>query len=408
MVLDHSVSPTPGGEFDFHPVFPSGQGAIKEDARRLRPYPETRIKPDPIDILDFVPACQRSAGMEEFIKPFNLQLNEMYGLVRSLYSLPNYDCCDERFLAHLAGNFGFELIDIPYATTRERRRLVRDAFEIMKRRGTLWSIQRIIEDLGYTALYSEDYQISGRWNKHKFWSRMSITTEEHIYNWDDSSMLGWVNSSLGNFKAIAQRLRGESNAGTVSPAMSATFPDTVSDYNLQFDYRLLSTGDCWFGAIARYESAIKALLVTFDKSGSSESCSVYIYFNAAWTALATVDISGLSWRTGEHRVTIWDTGDKITVILDDTTLMYEVGYSAYVAAYRKGMFVAAGSLVEFDNYILRVLDRRKQPKYFASGQADKALNITLLGTPQFDAAKREYLQKIIPEFVPIDTTVVWL
>lgn len=408
MVLDHSVSPTPGGEFDFHPVFPAGQGPVVTDVRRLRPFPETRIKPERIDILDFLPACQRSPGMEEFIKPFNLQINEMYDLARLIYDLPNYDSCDERFLSHLAGNFGFELIDIPYATSRERRRLVRDSFEIMKRRGTLWSIQRIIEDLGFTAAFSEDYQISGRWNKHKFWSRMSITTEEYIFDWDDSSMLGWVNSSLGDFKPIAQKLRGASLAGTVSPAMSATFPETTSDYNLQFDYRLMSTGDCWFGALARYESATKALVVSFDKSGASESCTVYAYISGVWSALETVDISATTWRTGDHRVTIWDTGEKITVILDDTTLMYEVDYSAFIIANRKGFFVATGTVVEFDNYILRILDRRKQPKYFAAGQADKTLFITLSGTPQFETAKREYLEKTIPEFVPIDTVVVWV
>ncbi|MGB5107337.1 MAG: phage tail protein [Candidatus Zixiibacteriota bacterium] len=407
MVLNITPSPTPGGFFDFNPVFPGGTAGAPTDQRGVRPFPETRIRPQAIDILDFLPSCQKSAGMIELVAPLNLQINEQYDLARSLQNLGDYDLCDQRFLSHLAGNYGFELIDLPYATERERRRLVRDAFWIMKRRGTLWPVQRIIEDLGFTATFSEDYQISGRWNKHKFWSRMGITSEEHSFNWDDSSMQGFANESLGNFKAIAQRLRGSALTGTLAPTMSATFPQTTSDYNLQVDYRLLSTGDCWFGVVARYESATKALLVTLDKSGASENLTVYAHIGT-WAPLHVVDISGTTWRTGDHTISIWDTGDKITVILDDVTLIYQQNYAALVASVKKGLFCAFGTEVEFDNYVLRVLDRRKQPKFFASGQADKTLTITLSGTVQFEDAKREYLETIIPKYVPIDVTVVWV
>lgn len=406
MVLDITPSPSPGGFFDFNPVFPTGTGGVPADHRGVRPYPETRIKPHAIDILDFLPSCQKSPGMIELVGPLNAQLNEMYDLTRSLQYLGDYGQCDQRFLAHLAANFGFELIDLPYATERERRRLVRDAFWIMKRRGTLWSIQRICEDLGFVAVITSDYQISGRWNKHRYWSRMGITSEEHNFNWDDSTMQGFVNESLGNFKAIAQRLRGSALTGTMAPTMSATFPQTTSDYNLQVDYRLLSTGDCWFGVVARYESANKALLVTLDKSGAAESLTVYAHIGT-WIPLHIVDISGIVWRTGDHRITIWDTGQTITVILDETTLIYQQNYAALVASVKKGLFCAYGTEVEFDNFVLRVLDRRKQPKWFAAGQADKTLTITLSGSPQFEDAKREYLAKIIPEFVPIDVTVAW-
>ncbi len=407
MVLDHNVSPTPGGFFDFNPQFPAGIGGGPVDHRGVRPFPETRIKPQAIDILDFLPGCQKSPGMVEFAGPLNDMLNTIYDRARELQYLGDYERCDQRFLSHLAANFGFELIDLPYATERERRRLVRDAFTILKRRGTFWSVKRIIEDLGFTALMDMEYQISGRFNRHKFWSRLAVTSKEVSHSWDSGSMEGWTNEALGNFKAIAQSLRGSALSGTLAPTMSATFPETTSDYNLQFEYRLLTTGDCWFGAVARYESATKALLVTLDKSGSAESLTVYV-FSGTWIPIHVVDVTGTTWRTGTHRITIWDTGEKITVILDETTLIYEQNYAALVAANKKGLFCAFGTDVEFDNYILRVLDRRKQPKFFAAGQADKTLTITLSGAPQFETAKREYLAKIIPQFVPIDVAVAWV
>ncbi len=399
--------PTPGGGFDFNPVFPTGVGVAPTPATRQRPFPETRIRPEPIDLLDFLPSCQRSDGMREFALPVNAQLNESYALALSLTDLADYEHCPVKFLPHLAANFGFELIDISYATERELRRLCRDAFIIMKRRCSLWSVRRIIEDLGFTATLNAEYQISGRFNKHRFWSRLAATSKELTFSWDAASLEGWGNEALGNFKAIASSLRGSSNSGTAAPTMSATYPETTSDYNLQFDYRLLTSGDCWFGAIARWESTSKVLLVTFSKSGATEALTVYAYVSG-WIALATVDISAADWKTGTHRVTIWDSGTTITVFLDDTVLMYQVVYAALVSPVKKGLFCAAGTEVEFDNYILRVLDRRKLPKFYDPTQADKSLKITLAGTPDFATAKQEYLEAIIPQFVPIDTEVQWV
>lgn len=407
MVLEHTPSPSPGGYFDFNPTFPAGTGALPAPATRQRPFPETRIAPEPIDLLDFLPSCQRSEGMREFSLPLNAQLNETRNLALQVMDLGNYETCPLRFLPHLAANHGFELIDVSYATERELRRLCRDAFTIIKRRCSLWSVRRIIEDLGFTVQLDAEYQISGRFNKHKFWSRMAATSKELTFSWDQASLDGWTNESLGNFKAIASSLRGSSNSGAASPTMSATYPETTSDYNLQFDYRLLTSGDCFFGAIGRWESALKVLLVTFSKSGATEALTVYVY-TGSWLPLQTVDISAIDWKSGTHRVTIWDSGSTVTVFLDDTVLMYQVNYAALVTAVKKGLFCAAGTEVEFDNYVLRVMDRRKLPKFYDPAQADKSLKITLSGGPAFETAKREYLEKIIPQFVPIDTEVQWL
>jgi hypothetical protein len=260
--------------------------------------------------------------------------------------------------------------------------------------------------LGFTATFGETYQISGLFNRHKFWSLEAVTKSRQRFDWEDGSMQGFANEVKGNFRAIAGKLRGAALTGTAVPTMAATIASTVNDYYLSVDYRLLNSGDCWFGVVARYESATKAIIVSLSKSGATEALTVYAY-TGSWAALATVDVSTFDWDTGEHCLTIWDTGDKITVILDQTTLMYQVSYYALVAAVKKGLFVNVGTEVDFDNFDLREIDRRKQPKFFAAGQGDKTLTITLAGTPDQATAKREYLEQIMIDYVPMDTTIVW-
>lgn len=406
MTLD-DFRPQPGKEFDFHPKFTgSPSPAPAESPSRRRTLPEERITPRLIDILDFLDPCQHSEGMRQLVTPMNQMLNDARSLAQRLPDQLRYDKCDERFLPHLAANVGFELIDIAYATERERRRLVRDAWAIMKRRGTRWSIQRVIEDLGFSATFDETYQISGIWNRHKFWNVDAVTKSRLTFDWEDGSMQGFANEALGAFRANAGRLRGAALNAAASPTMSATVASSINDYQLSVDYRLLTAGDCFFGVVARYESASKAVIISLSKVGASETLTVYLY-SGIWAPLATADIAGFDWDTGEHCLTIWDTGTAVTVILDQTTLMASVNYYAAVTAVKKGLFCAYGTQVDFDNFDLREIDRRKQPKWFAFGQGDKTLTITLAGTPYQATAKREYLEKIMVEFVPMDTTIVW-
>jgi hypothetical protein len=402
MPFDETVSPSPGGEFDFHPVWPEPDtmpSLSRIGARQSRTVPQERIDPRPIDLLDFMDSCQHSPGMVEFAIPISDQLNWLRAWANILPYLPNAAECPQKYLSLIAGNYGFELIDMPYATESERRQFVLAIPELYARRGTLWAINRIIELLGFTATFEEYYQVSGIWNQHQFWNPSSVAESEQIYDWNDNTMQGWANQSYGHFEPIAQKLRGVGQSGmTDSPYQSCNIADAHRDSFLRFKFTILTPSHIWLGCNIRWQDASNFIRV-----------QLYVECTGGGTSFSDFPIvSGLGWTTGEHTLRIWDEDNKVTVILDNTTLRYEFPYASTIEPVKKGLWVDEATIVDFDDFAIRIIDRKKQPKSFTEGIFDKELRITLSGSPEYAGAKAEYLEKIIPNFTPLDTTVVWV
>jgi len=396
----------------FYPRWPEPTPVeVHLDPRQSRTWPQERIDPRPINLLDFMDAIQHSPGMVEFAIPISDQLNWIRDWAFVLPYLTRFADTPQKYLSLLAGNFGFELIDMPYATQSERRAFVSEIPELYRRRGTLWAINRIIELLGFTATYEEYYQVTAIWNRFAFWNPSSSVgvLSEQIYDWNDNTMQGWVNQAYGHFLPMAQKLRGigEGTAG-YSPYQSCNINDTHRDYFLRVKFTVLKTGNIVFGCNVRWQDASNFVRVQLYKDVSEQSIAVVEYVGGSSTVLGYADISGLTWLTGEHTLRIWDEDSKVTIILDNTTLIYEQAYTSAIEPIMKGLWVDYRTIVDWDDFALRIINRNKVAKFFTEGIFDKELRITLSGTPVHADAKAEYLEKIIPNFTPYDTAVIWV
>ena len=377
--------------------------------RQSRTAPQERINPRPIDLLDFMDSCQHSPGLVEFAIPISDQLNWLREIANQLPTLPDVTRCPQKYLSLIAGNFGFELIDMPYATQSERRAFVEAIPELYYRRGTLWAINRIIELLGFTATFEEYYQTTAIWNRHQFWNPSTAAESEQIYDWNDNTMQGWVNQSYGHFAPTAQKLRGVGQSGMGdNPYQSCLIAATEYDCLLRVEFTILSTGDIWFGLNTRWQDASNFMCVQLYKDATTQSCVMLECVGGTPTYIGFSDISGLDWLTGQHILRVWDEDSKVTIILDDSAVVYEQAYSSTIQPIKKGLWVDENTIVDFDDFALRIIEPKKQAKSFTDGIFDKELRITLSGTPDYAAAKAEYLGKIIPNFTPLDTTVVWV
>lgn len=410
---DETVSPSPGLEWDFHPQWPepSTPVATHLDPRQSRTPPQERIDPRPINLLDFMDAIQHSPGMVEFAIPISDQLNWIRDWAFALPYLTRFADTPQKYLSLLAGNLGFELIDMPYATQSERRAFVEAIPKLYARRGTLWTINRIIELLGFTATYEEYYQVTAIWNRFAFWNPSSSVglISEQIYDWNDNTMQGWANETYGHFVSMAQKLRGVGQAGMGQNSLqSCNIADTHRDYFMRVKFTLLKTGDIFFGCNVRWQDGSNFVRVQLYKDATDQNISVIEYVGGTTNVLAFADISGLTWLTGEHTLRIWDEDSKVTVILDDIILIYEQAYTSAIEPIKKGLWVDYRTIVDWDDFALRIINRNKVAKFFTEGIFDKELRITLSGTPAFADAKAEYLEKIIPNFTPYDTAVIWV
>lgn len=76
-----------------------------------------------------------------------------------LRDLWNPDTCPVTFLPYLAWAFSVDRWDEKWPAA-EKRRAVKDAFYIHRRKGTVAAIRRVIENLGYTMTIQEWWQVA--------------------------------------------------------------------------------------------------------------------------------------------------------------------------------------------------------------------------------------------------------
>lgn len=411
MPLDHTPTPTPGGNWDFHPVFPTveeGEAATLAP-KRARSIPEERIDPRLIDLLDFLDWIHDTPAMREFAQPINSLLNTVRSQIGILRNLPRCDKVYQRWLSHLASNFGFKLIDMPFADTIERRRLVCEIVPLLQRRGTLWAVERICNLLGFSCLFDLDFKVNGRWNRSRFFSPRTSASSILMFDWDDGTLQGWEDGS-GIWGVISQRLHvNTAGWGTYDTlSLGAFIPEDSTDYCCKFCYEIAGSGDCRTGFVINAGSNdLSGLVLELYKSGATEKLRLRSWIGPhVWFTIAEADISGLDWRTGVHKFVIWDQQGQLTVAIDQTTLFYEQSTGAQTDRAKKGLWAAGENEVFFDNFELYVVDRRKQAMFF-HGEFEKTFTIVLGGAPSHEVAKREYLAKTIPEWVPYDIAIVW-
>lgn len=408
MPLDQTPAPKPTGDFDFHPKF--GETPIALPAQLAgRSIPEAKCHPRAIDILDFMDSCQHSDGMQEFAQPINQILNWIRERAWSLESLARWADCDPRYLGLLAGNHAFELIDMPFATESERRHLVAEIVPILKRRGTLWSVRRIAEILGFTVELVEDYQAVGQWNRHKFFSPAGSGSRVEKYDWDDGTMQGWSNEIYGGFSPVAGRLRGMQSSPGGDLWAAATIADSSANSLIRVKFRPLpSQPNCTLGMIVRCADSVNsAIMVVVQAQATNATIKLRLYSSwHAWIDLWQTAVSNVNLMDGWHRLSVWDNGDNLTICIDDRTVGFEIDVHGIDVSVKKGLWVDEYRVADFDDWERFEVDRRKQAKFFSAGQFSKSLTVSLSGSPYQDSAKREYLAKILPQFVPMDVTVI--
>lgn len=76
-----------------------------------------------------------------------------------LRDLWNPDRCPVKFLPYLAWAFSVDRWDEKWSAA-EKRKAVKDAFYIHRRKGTVAAIRRVIENLGYTMTIDEWWQVA--------------------------------------------------------------------------------------------------------------------------------------------------------------------------------------------------------------------------------------------------------
>jgi len=372
-------------------------------------------------LIKFLPRInQDNADLSKFLIPFNTEYRGMMNVVDDLSKLLTWDECPEKFISHVASCFGFELIDIPFATERERRNFLKWIVWIYERKGTRAALEKIITLLGFTVVFTEDIGFYVNYissSNHRIWSRELLKdTSNEIFDDFSSFMAQWNQpANLGSWWRInSGKLRATGNGSDDATNHILTNQGNIRDFvSVKFEVISGTAANDEIGIILGWtDSSNYGMLKLTDESGVQKL--------GIWRASSglgdqwygrTGDISSIvDWQSGEH--TLWfqsvftGVGDKGVIIesfgIDGHT--FSNGLPKQWSGSGVGLFCNRGLTVDFDDFNSYDYDKGKAPQIFDPSNDDRNLTVNISGTPQFVTAKTDYLKRIVDRYIPFGVT----
>jgi hypothetical protein len=353
-------------------------------------------------------------GFSKLFGIFDQAYEEKIDLIRTLEYLLWYDECPDKYIFRIAEILGFPLLDSPYATEKERRNFLKYAVWIWKRKGTIAGLRKILSILGYyLAEFEESVQEDFTLNFHKVYGLDQRTYEMTSDDFNDGIADEWDVQNDSTWEVRSNKYVGLGN-GSDSLANASIISNSYKRFYFQTDFQVLGgsgTYHPYFGAYLSYNGPWRNLGIFLYSDGGADYLKISAWYDAFEVISETYDITGkVSYKTGVHKIKIHYCENKISVGIDDTTLI--IPYTAeYVEQFWpfffKGLFVNESTEVAFDNVEIRRLSTMGVP-VLPGGNSQKILKIKLYLTPPNDSAKREYLADVVPKyFLPTGIQVVW-
>lgn len=366
--------------------------------------------------MDWFGAHKGNEAVNEYLSSVQAQYNELRIEANRLKFLAIIDSCPVKFLPHLAGTLGFELLDSPYATESERRNLLKWAIWIYKRKGTRAAIAKICEILGFTVTFrevvSEPFLIGGT----RLYSIDDRKSYEYGDDFDDCDASDWESlSAEATWGVVNQRYVGEGDSGSESEHVclqDQTYNTGNSDWMVETKFEAISgSGDYypWVGIVLFWESQYENLKVKLFRQFGIDTLIVEGCYSGICLPLASIALpSQIDYKTGIHTLRIWDWDNQyLTVCLDDRTIAYQVAYpSFWTVGARKGLIVGQATKAAFDDFRVWQLGFVDRGLLYETKEVTRQLHVRLSGTTTQPTAKIEYLEKILPNYVPFGVEVI--
>lgn len=376
----------------------------------------TKVVDRQVEFMDWLEAHKGNEAIEEYLSPVQNQYNELRLHASAIRNLAILDHIPVKFLPHLAGTLGFELLDMPYATECEQRNLLKWAIWIYKHKGTRAAIAKICEILGFTVTFkeivSEPFLIGGS----RLYSIDDRKSYEYGDNFDDSDVSDWeVLGSGATWDVVNQRYIGEGDdpdSGDHVCVQDQTYNTGNSDWMVEAKFEALSgSGDYypWVGIVLFWEGEYENLKVRLVRKFGVDKLIVEACYSAFCIPLAEIALpSQIDYKTGVHTLRVWDWDNKhLTICLDDRTIAYQVEYpSFWQNGARKGLIVGQATKAAFDDFRVWQLAFVERGLLYKTKEVTKQLYVRLDGNPSQQTAKLEYLETILPNYVPFGVEVI--
>lgn len=372
----------------------------------------------------FMPRLYRdNEDLAEFLIPFDGLYNELLSEGTNLELLMDAGRCPRRMLPLLASNLAFELPEHRFATEMTQRRLLGSASYINANRGHINCVKRFLEILGFTYVsHYEEVSDSLRANAGRSYSYPIRVLYNHFTDdWDDQNMDGWAKSRAGStWSVLNGRLLGTGD-GTDNWDNNCLFEDynidrdhPVNCYKVDFEVLGGSGSKHPNFGITMYDiEGNTGVQVGFRTDGATDYLDHWIIMASTPTIAQSKDITGLvNYKTGVHSMIVWEFTDKLTIGLDDITLVHEwdnLPDLLKIDAAHPGLFVNQSTQVAFDNYQFDRIGSLVPNRIFSTGVYDKKLTIiyTWSGSASEKNKWLEYLNKVLPNYIPIGVEIVW-
>jgi len=369
----------------------------------------------------FLPSPHWSnASMDEFLYPPTSLYEYIKHYAGDIKSLAKWDQVPEKFLDHIASNFDFELLGMPYATVSERRKLIRDVIYIYRRKGAKTAIEQLVTDLGFGYSWTDPAGLFFPFiaNQHKsynledIWiSRYSNDFATSIQDWDQLNIGAWWRLDNGRLRVKADGTDSYTNAMTIAESYGPT-----SVLSVDFYYEILSTGGAGFLGFFVWTN-----INTWWRIGININGSAYITRQGdsgggvVTTNILQIDniLSTSEYLTGQHRIRMLlnlgtSAGTLLAFSIDDKNLIYNHPIATEYPSglwTKRGLFAINNYDVAFDSFLIQSINQQQTARTFEANPIKLNYVLTLTGNPYKKTNKVDFIKEIIGNYVPFNTKV---
>jgi hypothetical protein len=319
----------------------------------------------------------------------------------------------------MASNLGFELIDLPFADEAERRELLRYAVAIYRYKGTLNGVRTLLLILGFEFTLTEVFSPGAQFicNFNRVFDRSLIATP--VFTTDDfsSGNLSPWNPPLNTtswWRIETAALHATGN-GADDPLNALLFTDATAACRFTVEYTpdVALDSPSELGLYLRYQDADNWVRLQYQVYMSYEILALVKKTAGAETGvtLLTVDLGDLGANTGTHTLWVWDDGaDNYTIGIDDQTLVAAYAFACTgIARGKKGLWVNRDRTIAFSEVSVDTHTWADMGGLFDPDLSVRKLQIELNDPAgEHTAAKKEYLERILPNYVPAGVEVEWI
>ena len=365
-------------------------------------------------MLKFLPRIHHGKDdLKQFLKPFDAAYAALRRTAETLPSLVTFDRCPPEHLSHLAANFGFELIDEPFCTTAERREFLRWVIWLYRRKGTLATVEKIIELLGFEVTLTEEFPDKTPFvlNFHRLYDRDQIS-EVSFEDGFTGNLAAWTRLGVdSHWRMSGGELIGTGD-GTDGIQNGMVFDDSLEDYYIETDYELASTLQ-EFGIVLAYVDEDNWVRLGIERTATDDIVVRRMVDGVPGSeSLKRIDNAVVTdYVNGQHKLWAYvnhATG-KFTIGFDDETVLYDEQFDiSGVPTGKKGLWANRDMTVKFDNVRVLQLFRQLAPVLHTGELPKRVLWIEVLNSPPYATERRQYLERVLPRYLPFGVVLGWV